>query len=98
MGRPRNVNAGMVIAKEAIVIVVGSEPPKFERVTVADRRTGALVEINKDEPYEQGKDGIPYVFKPYQRVPRDHPAVKACPSGFVEVEDLTDAEQELIAS
>lgn len=98
MPRQRDVNAGMVIAKEAIVIVVGAEPPKYETFTAPNHRTGELVEFKKDEPYDQGKDGIPYVFRAYQRVPRDNPAVKACPSGFVEVEDLTDAEQELIAS
>ena len=69
MGRPRkNPNTGMVVAREAVVVTVGARAPTYEQVEVTDRRTGNRVMINKDQPSDPGSEGIPYAFRPYQRV------------------------------
>jgi hypothetical protein len=85
----------MVVAREAIVINVGAEPPKYERVEVTDRKTGQRVMINKDEPFDPGDEGVPYSFKAFQKVSASHPAVAANPSAFLPIEDV---DEELIVS
>ena len=92
---PRTRNSGMVVAREAIVINVGGEPPKYERVEVTHNKTGDRVMINKDEPYDPGDEGIPYAFKAYQKVSATHPAVQANPGAFMPLED---ADEELVVS
>lgn len=88
MPRTRN----MVEAREAIVITVGARPPEYEMVEITNRRSGQKVMAPKDEPFDQGDDGVPYAFKEGQKVRRDHPAVKACPGAFIEAgEDTTVA-------
>ena len=87
MARPRT---GSVVAKEAIVINVGGSPPVYEQVQVTDRKTGQPVMINKDEPSDPGDLGVPYAFKEGQRVSRNHPAVKECPSAFVSLEEAEE--------
>ena len=75
-----------VIAKEAIVIVVGARPPVFRKEIVRDRRTGLFreVELNEFEPIDPGDLGTTYTFKAGERVQRDHEAVLDCPGGFRE--------------
>ena len=92
---PRTRNTGMVVAREAIVINVGGEPPKYERVEVTDRKTGERVTINKDEPYDIGDEGVPYAFKAFQKVSATHPAVEANPGAFMPLEDV---DEELVVS
>lgn len=98
MGRPRkNPNTGMVVAREAVVVTVGARAPTYEQVEVTDRRTGNRVMINKDQPSDPGSEGIPYAFRPYQRVARNHPAVKASPGAFIEIEELDESELEMVS-
>lgn len=99
MGRPRkDPNAGMVVARDACVIVVGARPPVYEKITVIHNKTGLPVEMNSDRIIDEGSEGIPYTFRPYQRVPRSHPAVKDSPSSFMDVDALSDAELELVVA
>lgn len=86
-------SGGVVVAKEAIVITVGAVPPKYEQVQVINRRTGEPAMISKDEPYDPGDLGIPYTFKANERVAKSHPAVKANPGAFAELDDV---EEELL--
>ena len=98
MGRPRkNPNAGMVVAREPVVVIVGAKAPTYEQVEVTDRRTGNRVMINKDQASEPGSEGIPYAFRAYQRVARNHPAVKESPGSFIEIEDLDESELEMVS-
>lgn len=97
MGRPRS-RTGWVVAKEAVVVTVGARAPEYEQVEVTDRRTGNRVMINKDQPAIPGDEGIPYAFRPYQRVPRSHPAVQEAPGAFMPEEELDDSERELVTS
>jgi hypothetical protein len=92
----------MVVAKEACVVVVGAKAGKYHRREVVDRHTGAKVEIDMTDPAwgweEDPVEGTSYVFKPLQRVPRSHPAVKTSPGSFMDLDDLDDAELELVSS
>jgi hypothetical protein len=73
-----------VVAREAIVVVVGARPIEYGRVTVIDRKTQEPVTIdNHNVIVDPGTEGMPYAFRAYQRVHKDHPAVVACPGGFV---------------
>jgi len=82
-------SAGTVKAKEAIVIVVGARPPVYEKRIVRDRHTGKLAEVDLNPerpPIDPGDPGMPYVFAKNEEVEADHPAVLACPHGFVTVD------------
>ena len=94
----RDPNKGMVVAREAVVVTVGARAPVYEQITVPHNRTGEPVTMNKDQPSDPGTEGIPYAFKQYQRVARSHPAVKESPGSFMPIEDLDDAELELVSS
>ena len=102
MGRPRNPNQGMVVAREACVVIVGAKAGVRHRRPVVDRHTGQTVDMDMTDPAwgwkENPIEGKTYVFKPYQRVPRSHEAVEASPDSFMEIEDLNDAELELVTS
>lgn len=98
MGRPRNPNTGMVVAREAVVVIVGAKPPIYDQVTVIHNRTGEPVTMNKDRPRVEAVEGIPYAFKAYQRVPASHPAVKESPGSFMQIDELDSAELELVVS
>jgi hypothetical protein len=87
---PTKSRRNMVVAREAIVINVGGRPPQYERVTVIDRKSGQQVEINKDDPYDEGDLGVPYAFKANEKVSRNHPAVKECPGAFMSLEEAED--------
>jgi hypothetical protein len=83
----------MVVAREAIVINVGGRAAEYEQVEVIDRRTGQKATINKDDPIDEGDEGVPYAFKANQRVHRDHPAVKANPGAFIPADEVDEVDQ-----
>lgn len=88
--KPRT--AGFVYAREAIVIVVDARPPEFRKMTVRDRRTNELVEIDDTEsdPVDPGDPGVPYVFKAFQKTRKNHPAVKANPGAFLSEDEVEE--------
>jgi hypothetical protein len=101
MARARK--AGFVVARDAIVVNVGARPIEYRRITVMNRRTGQRVEINDTDSYPEdprtglppnildpGDEGVPYAFKSFQRVSKDHPAVKACPDAFMPLEEVDE--------
>ncbi|HEY7730250.1 MAG TPA: hypothetical protein VH950_05030 [Gaiellaceae bacterium] len=98
MARQRDPNKGMVVAREAVVVTVGAKPITYEQITVTDRRTGQQVTMDSDRVLDPGSEGIPYAFKQYQRVARSHAAVKTSPGSFIEIDELDDAELELVSS
>ena len=90
---------GLVVAKEAIVIVVGASPPEYHKADVTNQRTGELhkdLPLTEVSPKEPGDDGVPYAFKAFQKVNRNHPAVKANPGAFVDMDSLEEADLELV--
>jgi len=78
-----------VVAREAIVINVGGEPPVYHEGEVVNKRTGnkEVVPFTEVEPKDPGDLGVPYAFKEGQKVRENHPAVKANPSAFLSLED-----------
>lgn len=94
MGRPRN--KGMLVATEAIVIVVGARPIKYQRSQVRDRRTGEMKEIDMTdpgwEPEDPGDAGVPYVFRPGQKIHPSHPAYESAKAKSVFI-PLDEAEE-----
>lgn len=98
---PRTAKKGTLVATEAIVIVVGARPLKYQRREVTDRRTGQKVEIDMTDPgwppEDEGSDGVPYVFRVGQRIHPSHPAyesAKAKTGIFVPLEEAE--EQDLV--
>lgn len=102
MARPRDPNTGMVVAREACVVIVGARAGVRHKRIVTDRHTSQPVEIDMTDPAwgwaENPVEGKTFVFKPFQRVPANHPAVKASPNSFVEIDSLNAAELELVTS
>ena len=98
MPRPRDPNKGMVVAREAVVVIVGARAKTYERITVTHNKTGQEVEMDSDRIDDPGSEGMSYAFKQYQRVHRNHDAVKTSPGSFMPIEDLDDAELELVTS
>jgi hypothetical protein len=98
MPRQRDPNRGMVVAREAMVVIVGAEPPVYDQITVIHNKTGEPVTRNMDEPRIPAVEGIPYPFRPYQRVSKTHPAYKQSPHLFLEIDELDDAELEMVSS
>ena len=97
--------SGIVVAREAIVIEVGGKPRKYGTVDVTDRKTGEKKTIpytdsNYDQhvDYEEEVQGVPYAFRPMQKVPANHPAVKACPGAFMPLSEVDDLDAELLTS
>jgi hypothetical protein len=94
MARPRS--KGTLVATEAIVIVIGARPIKYQRSKVRDRRTGEMVEIDMTDPgwppEDPGDDGVPYVFRPGQKIHPSHPAYESAKgkSIFVSLEDAEE--------
>lgn len=87
----RRKESGKVVAKEAIVIVVGARPIQYGRHLVIDRRTNEPVEIdNHNDIVDEGDEGVPYAFKAFQKVDKRHPAVAAAPDAFLPLEDVDD--------
>ena len=82
----------VVIAREAVVVVVGARPRVYGRITVKDRRTGLDVEIDDTDnpPLDEGDLGLSYAFREGQRVRASHPAVEACPGAFRAVDAVDE--------
>lgn len=76
-------------AREAVVVVVGARPIKYQRKIVRDNRTGKLAEIDIHEapPEDPGSDGITYVFRQDEEVWSDHPAVLDAPGCFLALDE-----------
>lgn len=90
---------GLVVAKDAIVVVVGAKPVEYGKVRTFDRRRDEWVEIdNQDVIVDPGEPGVPYAFRPYQKVSAKHPAVLANPSAFMPLDDLDESEAELVSA
>ena len=72
---------GTLVATEAIVIVVGARPVKYQRREVLNKRTGEMQEIDMTDPgwppEDPGDDGVPYVFRVGQRIHPGHPAYES---------------------
>lgn len=94
----RDPNKGMRFAREAVVVIVGARAPVYEQVPIQHNRTGEIVMMNKDQPSDPGSEGMTYTFKQFQRVPATHPAVKESPGSFMSLEEMSDAELELVTS
>lgn len=92
-------HSGQVVAKEAIVVVVGAKPPVYGTIKTQDRRTGEWVEIeNQNVILDEGASGVSYAFKPMQKVSANHPAVKDCPGAFMPLSELDEAELDLVTT
>ena len=84
-----------VVAKEKVVVVVGAKPIEYGKVRTRDRRTGEWVEIeNQNVIVDPGSDGVPHVFKAFQKVPANHEAVKQSPGSFMPIDDADEADLE----
>jgi len=96
----RTAKKGTLVATEAIVIVVGARPLKYQRRKVRDRRTGDLVEIDMTdpgwEPEDPGDDGIPYVFRVGQRIAPGNPAYESARVSDVFIPLEEAEEQQLV--
>jgi len=96
----RGAKPGTLVATEAIVIVVGARPIKYQRRAVRDRRTGDLVEIDMTdpgwEPEDAGDDGVPYVFRVGQRIQPGHPAYESARENVVFIPFEEAQEQYLV--
>ena len=93
----RTARKGTLVATEAIVIVVGARPIKYQRRNVLNRRTGDMVEIEMTDPgwppEDAGDDGVPYVFRVGQRIHPGHPAYESAKAKAIFV-PLEDAEEQ----
>ena len=97
MPATRDPNKNIVVARETIVINVGGRPIQYGQITVADRRTNEMKTIdNHNQILDDGDEGIPYVFKAFQRVNKNHPAVKACPGAFMPADEVDETVQETV--
>jgi hypothetical protein len=76
----------MMVAREAVVIVVGASPIEYQRRIVRDRHTGKLAEIDIHElpPVREAEPGRSYAFRRGEEVPADHEAVLDAPGHFRE--------------
>jgi hypothetical protein len=80
-----------MVAREAIVVNVGARPIEYGKITVVDRKSGETKTIdNHNNIVDGGDEGIPYAFKAFQRVSKNHPAVKACPGAFIPAEEVDE--------
>jgi hypothetical protein len=96
----RAAKKGTLVAREAIVIVVGARPVKYQRKTVLNRRTGEMQEIEMTDPgwppEDEGADGVPYVFRVGQRIHPGHPAYESAKAKDVFLPLEEAEEQELV--
>jgi len=89
--RTKKPTSNTVVAREAVVINVGARPIEYAKITVRDRRTNELVEIDDhDTMVDEGDEGVPYAFKAFQKVNKRHPAVKAAPDAFMPLEEADE--------
>ena len=80
--------AGLVKARQAVVITVGARPPVYQTRIVRDRHTRKLVEVPmfpELPPLDEGSEGITYVFARGEEVEADHPAVLESPGNFIPI-------------
>jgi hypothetical protein len=85
--------SNLVVARELITVVVGARPIEYGKLTVTDRRTGDRVEIDDhDVMVDEGDEGVPYTFKAFQKVNKNHPAVKSCPGAFMPLDEVDEAD------
>lgn len=92
----RNPNTNMMVAREAIVVVVGARPIEYGEITVHDRHTGEMKTVdNQNQIVDSGNEGVPYAFKAFQRVSKKHPAVSACPGAFMPADEVDETVQEI---
>ena len=85
--------SNLVVAREAIVINVGARPIEYGQIDVRNRRTGEMVTIDDHNVMlDEGDDGIPYAFKAFQKVNKNHPAVKANPGAFMPLDEVDEAD------
>jgi hypothetical protein len=93
---------GTLVATEAIVIVVGARPIKYQRKEVLNKRTGEMQEIDMTDPgwppEDEGDVGVPYTFRVGQRIHTSHPAYESArlkdvfiPLQEAEEQDLVEA-------
>jgi len=81
----------MMVAREDIVVVVGAEPPTYGEVELVHNKTGEKVTRTETTiVLDEGKPGVSYAFKAFQKVPSSHPAVKDCPGGFMPLDDVDE--------
>lgn len=83
-----------VMAREAVVVVVGARAPTFRTVYVRNRHTGRVEEVPlapcEAPPLDEGDPGQTYVFRKHEKVLSDHPAVVDGPHRFIPYEKLED--------
>jgi hypothetical protein len=94
----RTINSSdMVVARTAIVVVVGARPCEYRKITVTARRTGERVEIldTDHDPIDPGDEGVGYAFRAFQKVNRNHPAVLANPGAFIDASEVDEPADEL---
>jgi hypothetical protein len=76
-----------LMAREAVVVIVGARAAVPRTVVARDNRTGRLAEVPVPPPeapwLDEGDDGMSYVFRRGERVLADHPAVLESPGSFV---------------
>jgi hypothetical protein len=83
-----------VMAREAVVVIVGARAPTYRTVYVRNRHTGMVEEVPlapiEAPPIDEGDPGQTFVFKKHERVEADHPAVRESPGSFIPYEKLED--------
>jgi hypothetical protein len=89
MNMPTKQKSDYVAARAACVVTCDARPIEYGKVTVRSNKTGELVTIdNQNEIVDPGDEGISYVFRPYQKVHKNHPAVLASPSTFIPLDEV----------
>jgi hypothetical protein len=85
--------SNLVVARDAIVITVGARPIEYGTITVINQKTGLEETIdNHNVMVDEGDEGVPYTFKAFQKVNKNHVAVKACPGAFMPLDEVDEAD------
>ena len=86
---PTKQKSDYVVSRAACVVCVDARPIEYGKVTVRHNKTGELVTIdNQNEIIDPGDEGVTYVFRPFQKVHRLHPAVISSPSTFMPLDEV----------
>jgi hypothetical protein len=89
--RTTTKKSNKVVAREAIVINVGARPIQYGTIDVINQKTGERETIdNHNQMVDEGDEGVPYTFKAFQKVNKNHVAVKACPGAFMPLEEADE--------
>jgi hypothetical protein len=79
------------MARETMVVTVGSRQPVYQTAVVRDRKTGRLEEVPlapcEAPVIDEGSEGVAYVFKKHEKALADHPAVLESPGSFIPFEE-----------